>query len=255
MGQIIAFVPASGGVGATTLGAALAIRAAAASRSVVAVDLDPGSGGLDVVFGVEQERGWRWDALAEVAGIVDGAGLAARLPRTDGVPILAMSRVAAAGCGSGGHSEWLSSVPDVLVGLAEAHEVVIVDASRDPVVLSALAGVIDVLVLVVGTGVTQLAAASVAAASMRDLAPESWVVLRDNPGDDLADLIADELDLPVVAVLRRDGQVAHEVTRGVPPGVRARGPVVAVADRLLLRLAERAGDERVVPRWTLRRAS
>lgn len=250
MGQIIAFVPASGGVGATTLGAALAVRAAAADRSVVAADLDAGSGGLDVVFGVEQEPGWRWDALAEVAGVVDGRGLAARLPRTDGVAVLSTSRVVAA-AGLAGPEP----VAEVLSGLAEAHDVVVVDAPRDPAVLTSLAGVVDVLVLVLGTNLTQLAAASIASTRVRDLAPESWAVLRGPAGEELVDLVTDELDLPVVDTLRRDGQVLDDVTRGVPPGLRGRGPIVEVADRLLLRLAERDRDERAVPRWTLRRAA
>ena len=80
MGNVIAFVPASGGVGSSTLAAAVAVRAAAAGRSVVAVDLDRESGCLDVVFGLEQEPGWRWPELADVAGVVDGLGLADELP-------------------------------------------------------------------------------------------------------------------------------------------------------------------------------
>lgn len=250
MGQIIAFVPASGGVGSTTLGAAFAVRAAAAHRSVVAVDLDAGSGGLDVVFGLEQEPGWRWDELAEVAGVVDGRGLAARLPRTDGVAVLSTSRTVAAA-----PPAWLGPVPEVLTGLAEAHDVIVIDAPRDPAVLAALTGVLDVVVLAMGTTLTQLAAASVAASRVRDLAPESWAVLRGPAGEDLTDLVTDELDLPVVDTLRRDGQVLDEVTRGIPPRLRGRGPIVEVADRLLLRLAERDRDERTVPRWTLRRAA
>lgn len=251
MGQIIAFVPASGGAGATTLGAALAIRAAAAQRSVVAVDLDRWSGGLDVVFGVEQEPGWRWDALADVAGVVDGGGLARRLPCTDGVPILSTSR----GGSRFDPGAWLATVPDVLVGLAEAHELVVVDAPRDLHVLEELSGVLDVLTLVAGTTVTQLAASATVANHAREVAAETWVVLRGSPGEELADLVMDELDLPIVDTVRRDPRVSADVTDGVPPGVRGRGPVVEVADRLLLRLAERAGDERVLPRWTLRRSA
>jgi MinD-like ATPase involved in chromosome partitioning or flagellar assembly len=58
MGNVIAFVPTSGGVGSSTLAAAVAVRAAAAGRTVVAVDLDPLAGCLDVVFGLELEPGW-----------------------------------------------------------------------------------------------------------------------------------------------------------------------------------------------------
>ena len=129
------------------------------------------------------------------------------------------------------------------------------DAPRDLQVLEALRGVVDVVTLVAGTTVTQLAAAATVADHARDVAAETWVVLRGTPGEELANLVMDELDLPIVDTVRGDQRVTADVAEGVPPGVRGRGAVVEVADRLLLRLAERAGDERVLPRWTLLRSA
>lgn len=187
MGHVIGFVPASGGVGASTLAAAVAVRAAAAGRSVVAVDLDRVGGRLDVVFGVEQLPGWRWNRLAAVAGLVDGTGLARQLPITNGVSVLAAGMVArvarvaadaAAGDGSGRDAtappgggprtrDWLEVVPDVVGGLVRAHDLTVLDLPREPAVAAAVAAQLDALVVVAGSKVGQLAAAARSVPTLR----------------------------------------------------------------------------------------
>jgi MinD-like ATPase involved in chromosome partitioning or flagellar assembly len=238
MGQIIAVLPASGGVGATSLGAAIAVRARAAGRSAVAVDVDPWSGGLDVTFGIEQEPGWRWDQLREASGIVDGERLAARLPSVLGVPVLAMP-TALAGDGVDLQLDpvsWVQRLSDVLAGLADAHAVTVVDACRDERVLQVVVAQADAVVVVVGTRTPELAAAATVLPALQTLGADPWVVLRGRGAGELEDIIIDELDVEVVGVLGEDGKLAGEVAEGVPPGHRGRGPVVALADRLLLRL-------------------
>ncbi len=230
MGQVLAVLPASGGVGATLLAAATATRAAAALRSVAAVDLDAHGAGLDVAFGAEQVPGWRWEDLREVAGLVDGAALRRRLLHVDGVAVLSMSRAwrpPAPG--------WLTVVPDVVLGLRAAHDLVVVDAPREDAVLEVLAGFADACVVVVGSRIGQLAAAAVLLPRVRCLGVQPWVVLRGGHAD-LEDLVLDELDVAVVDRLRDDPRTAADLEAGVPAGSRGRGPVVEVADRILLRL-------------------
>jgi MinD-like ATPase involved in chromosome partitioning or flagellar assembly len=275
MGNVIAFVPTSGGVGSSTLAAAVAVRAAAAGRAVVAVDLDPLAGCLDVVFGLEQEPGWRWPELADVAGVVDGLGLADELPVSCGVPVLSGRRDArwdprsASGSGlasdsrsdstSGSTSDgWLDTLPDVVAGLADAHDLTVLDLPRDPAVLDAVALLIDALVVVVGTQVPQLAAASAVVSGTRGLLRrlrdegraweaepllpiEPWVVLRGRRVEaDLEDLVMDDLDVPLVATIGDDRRLIADVAEGLPPGARGRGEVVRAADELLLRLTDQA---------------
>jgi MinD-like ATPase involved in chromosome partitioning or flagellar assembly len=283
MGNVIAFVPTSGGVGSSTLAAAVAVRAAAAGRTVVAVDLDPLAGCLDVVFGLEQEPGWRWPELADVAGVVDGLGLADELPVSCGVPVLSGRRDARweprsasgsgiwsdgrAGNGSDSGSDsgpdstsdgWLDTLPDVVAGLADAHDLTVLDLPRDPAVLDAVALLVDALVVVVGTQVPQLAAASAVVSGTRGLLRrlrdegraweaepllpiEPWVVLRGRRVEaDLEDLVMDDLDVPLVATIGDDRRLIAEVAEGLPPGARGRGEVVRAADELLLRLTDQA---------------
>ena len=293
MGHVIAVVPASGGVGATTLAAAVAVRAAAAERSACLVDLDVLAGRAEVVFGAEREGGWRWDRLVRVAGVVDGRELAERLPSVQGVAVLSHGAHAVGGVvgadgaehtehtehkrehtedaegvggidgadGAEGVAGWADRLPDVVSGLARAHDVTVLDAPRDDRVLAQVLALCDAVVLVLGTQPTQIAGGartvdlvrrvgilggSGAAVVTGSAAPsgllEPWVVLRGARNDDeLEDVIMDELDVPVVDFLRDDPRCVDDLVRGTAPGVRGRGPVTEVADRLLLRLV---GQER-----------
>ena len=233
MGQIIAVMPGSGGVGASLLGAAIAVRAAATHRSVVAVDLDPWSGGLDTVYGLEQEPGWRWGELEAVSGVVDGLELSRRLPATDGVAVLATSRAV----GGGLPATWSEALPDIVAGLAATHDLVVLDLARDLRVLSAAVPLCHALLAVVGAQVAQLAAASVIVGQVKDLGAEPWAVLR-GPRDleDVEDLVRDHLGVPVLGRLGDDPKTAADLVVGRPPGARGRGPMVEIADRVLLRL-------------------
>jgi hypothetical protein len=279
MGTVIAFVPASGGLGSSTLAAAVAVRAAAASRSAVLVDLDPWGGPKDVLFGLEQEPGWRWPELSEVAGVVDGQGLADELPMACGVPVLTSPGVAVAPAGDmppgddldtrlatrpatrpvGWLDGWLETVPDVVAGLADAHEVTVLDLPRDDRVLASVAVLVDAVVVLVGSQVPQLAAAAAVVPQLRcllgslrepvvrtwgddPLLPiEPWVVLRGNRVEsDLENLVIDQLDVPVVSTIGHDRTLVSEMHEGLPPGTRGRGAVVRAADELLLRLVTQA---------------
>jgi hypothetical protein len=265
MGNVIAFIPASGGVGSSTLAAAVAVRAAAAGRSSVAVDLDRLSGRLDVVFGLEQAPGWRWSELAGVAGVVDGGGLASELPVACGVPVLSggggagwVARGSGVDSGAGTDGPWLETLPDVVAGLADAHDVTVLDLPRDVAVLASVSLLVDALVVVAGVQVPQLAAASGVVSGVRQvlaglrdagrawehdplLPVEPWVVLRGNRVEpDLEDLVMDELDVPLVATVGDDRRLAAEVADGLPPGVRGRGEVVRAADELLVRITTQA---------------
>lgn len=272
MGHVIAFIPASGGVGASTLAAAVAVRGASAGRAVVAVDLDHVAGRLDVVFGVEQHPGWRWDALAEVIGVVDGKALGQRLPCAEGVRVLTHDRSRAAsaseadpsraddGVGRGDssppvrHGVGADAVSDVVSGLARAHDLTIVDLPRDLALVEVVSGLVDAVVLVVGAHLSQVAAAAASATVLRGVLhalpvadvdrqpwscppPQTWLVLRGSAvSDDLADVVVDHLDLPLVGIVGDEHRVVSDLQRGLVPGARGRGSLVDVADDLLLRL-------------------
>lgn len=93
-GLTIAVTGSAGGVGASTLAAALARHA----RAALLVDAAPFSGGLDLLLGMENKPGARWPDLAAGTGTVDPGDLARALPTTpDGIAVLAAARTTSAG--------------------------------------------------------------------------------------------------------------------------------------------------------------
>jgi hypothetical protein len=84
MGVVVGVVGGSGGVGASSFAAALAVQAGA-----VLVDVDVSGGGADVLLGVELVPGARWSGLRLAGGRLDPAALLAGLPRWGPSSVLA----------------------------------------------------------------------------------------------------------------------------------------------------------------------
>lgn len=82
---VIGVLGGSGGIGASSFAAALARAAAPA----VLVDVDAVGGGIDVLLGIEAERGARWSGVRLSGGRLDPALLADGLPRWHDVAVLA----------------------------------------------------------------------------------------------------------------------------------------------------------------------
>lgn len=78
-GAVIAVVGAAGGAGASTLAAAVCIRAGAGS---VLIDAHPRSGGLDLLLGIEEVPGARWGEIELGEGVIARADLLRALPAT-----------------------------------------------------------------------------------------------------------------------------------------------------------------------------
>lgn len=82
---VVGVLGGSGGVGASSLAAALAT---AAGHSVL-IDCDPAGGGIDVRLGIEAVPGARWSGLRVDGGRLDPAALDNGLPRWGSVSVLA----------------------------------------------------------------------------------------------------------------------------------------------------------------------
>lgn len=78
---------AVGGAGTSTLSAAVATQAAGS----VLIDADPRGGGLDLLLGVEEHTGVRWNDLGRATGL-DAAALLAALPEVEGFRLLGPAR-------------------------------------------------------------------------------------------------------------------------------------------------------------------
>ena len=230
--HIIGVVGGSGGVGASVLTAAIAVRAAQAGLRAACLDGDRLGGGLDVTLGIEQERGVRWPDLAGARGRIDGPELLRRLPSVDGVRVLSFDRA---------RDVLLTAeiAGEVLHALSEAVDVVVVDLPRpDHEIFAALAPSLDALVLLAGSGIRDLAGASAIAEHLiracADACPEVWLCLRTaGKGSHFADTVAGALDLPLLVVVREEPSLAADVLHGIPPGSSAKGALAVAADKVL----------------------
>jgi secretion/DNA translocation related CpaE-like protein len=226
--NIIGVVGGSGGVGASVLTAAIAVRAARAGRRPVCLDGDRLGGGLDVTLGIEQEGGVRWPDLVGARGRIDGPELLRRLPSVDGVWVLSFDR---------GRDLPLAAeiMREVLAALSTAADVVVIDLPRpDDVMFAALSPSVDLMVLLAGSGIRDLAGASVVAEHAAQSCSDLWLALRTSgKGSHFADSVAGALDLPLLAVVREEPSLAADLLHGIPPGSSAKGALATAADTVL----------------------
>lgn len=91
---VIAVLGAAGGAGTSTVAAAMArVAAADTGTPVTLIDADGGSGGLDLLLGLEDTPGARWPDLRLGEGAVSAVDLRAALPGTrDGIAVLSAAR-------------------------------------------------------------------------------------------------------------------------------------------------------------------
>lgn len=223
---VLGVLGSSGGLGASTLTAALGLAAARAGGPVVCVDGHLGSGGLDVTACVEHQAGLRWGDLAGAQGEIDGQALVSSLPRCGGARVL--------GAGPLGST----APPDAVVRA-------VLRALRPEAALTLLdlpAGAggdvfresCDVLVLLAGVTARHLADAQAATALAMRSCPEVWLVVRGGPrGAALPESIAAHLDLPLLARWPDDARVALDAERGRPPGESPRSRLAGLCEAVL----------------------
>lgn len=217
-------------MGASVLTAAVAVRAAQAGLRPACLDGDRLGGGLDVTFGLEQERGVRWPDLAAARGRIDGPELLRRLPAVDGVCVLSFDRARDVPLET-------EIVREVLLALSLAADLVVVDLPRpDHEIFATLAPAVESLILLAGSGIRDLAGASAIAEHLVRACPDVGLCLRTSgKGSHFADTVAGALDLPLLAVVREEPSLAADLLHGIPPGSSAKGALAAAADQLLAR--------------------
>jgi secretion/DNA translocation related CpaE-like protein len=226
--QVIAVVGGSGGVGASVLTVAIAVRAAQAGLRSAALDGDRLGGGLDVTLGVEQERGVRWPDLSGSRGRIDGPELLRRLPSVDGVSVLSYDR-----------ARDIALTPEIvheaLLALSVASEVVVLDLPRpDHELFGALAPSVDDMILLAGSGIRDLAGASVISEHLTRACPRVWLCLRTSGrGSHFGDTVAGALDLPLLALVREEPTLPEDLLHGIPPGTADKGALAVAADAVL----------------------
>ena len=181
-----------------------------------------------MTLGIEQERGVRWPDLAGARGRIDGPELLRALPAVDGVAVLSFDRARDVRPAA-------EILREVLIALSRATDLVVVDLPRpDHEVFEALSSSVDVIVLLAGAGICDLAGASAITEHLIPLCPDVWLCLRaGGKGGSFAETVALALDLPLLAVLREEPSLAADLLHGIPPGTSRKGALAATADTVL----------------------
>ncbi|EPH03231.1 helicase/secretion neighborhood CpaE-like protein [Propionibacterium sp. oral taxon 192 str. F0372] len=214
---VVRVIGGSGGVGATTFAAALALRGAHRSMSAALVELDEWGGGIDLVMGAEKTPGWRWPDLTAASGHL--GDITAHLPTVLGVDLLAMRATS-------NTTPSNAAINSVLASLRRSHQLVILDSGARWEATSH----VDHDVLLVASGVKQVLATR---SRMEILGlSDAHLVVRRRPGASLSpELVGEALGLEVNGVVGDDRRLATDAASGVPP--RASRRVNKVCDRLL----------------------
>lgn len=229
MALTIGVLGASGGVGASTLTAALTVRARSAvehCHSAVAVDLDP-RGGLDVAFGVEHLSGPRWDDLQASAWALSDDRPQVRLstlPAEDGIAVLA--------AGGAPPADW-RTVVDTLDSLAAQADVVAVDCGPRPP--AALLSRLDALVVLVRLTAKGLRDGTVVEERCELARTRAVLVTRGAKQDRSGAGAARRLAMPFLTHWADDPRIGRHDAQGILPGTRVT-TVDSVADEALAML-------------------
>lgn len=207
---VVSVVGATGGSGASTFVAALALAGARRGLRSLVLDADPLGAGIDLVLGAEHAEGLRWPALDPTRGRVGADTLTEVLPVRDGVSVLSWDRDPA---------EPRTGVGSLLTAAARGFDLVVADVPRTLDVMGAEVVSRSVLaVLTVPEDVRSVGAARLVLDRLDRCCSGVVVVSVARPGGLGAHGVADVLGRPVVARIRRDRRLAAAIEHGHGPG-------------------------------------
>lgn len=203
-------ISGSGGAGATTFAAALAVVSAERQVSAL-VDLDPLGPGLDRVVGLDGSDGVRWDALVGTRGRLGSRSLRQALPEKDGLAVLTWDIAAPVELDS-------ASVREVLSAAQRGNGLVVVDLPRalDDVTVEVVTRCDRVLVVVAPT-IVGVASAAKVLAGLRTATDRTGLVLRRGGAAVASDQIAATLGAPLLAELPRQRRLPEHLELGLGP--------------------------------------
>lgn len=226
-GSVAAVTGGRGGGGASLFAAAMALSATGS----LLVDLDPCSGGIDLLLGAEAVSGLRWPDIAVQDGRLSWSAVREALPHHRGISILSGSRRA--------HDITAGAADAVIDAGRRAGATVVCDLPRhrSDAVLSAL-DTADLVVVVASCDVRSCSAAAALTPALITVNPNVGLVVRGpSPGGLRPAEVADIVGLPLLSAMRPEPLLAEKLERG---GLRLgpRSPLAVAAREVLAVLKE-----------------
>jgi secretion/DNA translocation related CpaE-like protein len=216
---ILAVFGGSGGAGASTLAAALALAASQQGQSSALVDLDPLGGGIDLLLGIERAQGWRWPSLRTAEGHV--GDLRGYLPQLDKVTVVSMSRESDVDVTT-------EPLRAIIATLRRSHDLVVIDVGRNLSTASSEAARISTRRLLLAVSSVRGIAAA-AQVRQRFGLDEAELVVRGHQ----AGTVADVLGLPLAGRIPHNKALPAAADRGDLAWLSARNPYLRACAKLL----------------------
>jgi secretion/DNA translocation related CpaE-like protein len=233
----VGVIGARGGVGASTLAAALGLTAARGGHDALLFDVDVFGGGVELVVGCESEPGLRWPDVATTRGRVSAGALRSALPSAQGLAVLSWRQTDPVGLDH-------AALRSMLSAAKRGSDLVVVDVPRHLDSLAAEAvQAVDVLLLVATTDVLSTAGGGRLVRSLETVCGDIRLVVRRLTRTALhPEQIAGSLGVPLAATLPTRQAVSRSIDEGLGP--LAKGRLSAVCGRLLDDLGVRRRPDR-----------
>ncbi len=222
-GLVVGVVGASGGCGASTLAAGLAVATGAAFGTSMIVDLNGLGGGFDLHFGAADWSGLSWHELADISGRISGDSLREAVPSVDGTAIVGFAR-----------DNSMCEVSDrarraVLLGARQAAGLTVVDLPTAPGTIREVRPLLDQIVVAGTADIRGALATRGILQYLRELEVPAAVAVRA-PG---RQGLADEVYLVVIDCPDEVSVWWLSEIRAIDRRIRAGEPVVRSGDRFV----------------------
>ena len=234
-GRCVAVVGACGGAGASVFAGAVAFAGARAGQTALLLDCDPWGAGLDVTLGVENSPGLRWKDLSAPAGRLPAQELTMAIPRirvgSSGISVLSHGREST--------GDLDPDVVDVVIDAGRrAGAVTVVDLPRQPgPAADRVLERCDLVVMIAPADVRGCWSAERVCTRLREFDVQVGLVVRGpSPCGLGAGEVAELLGLPLLAQMRAETGLAHELEFGLSLSTGRRRPLLKAAHRVLTEL-------------------
>jgi secretion/DNA translocation related CpaE-like protein len=221
-GAVVAVIGGCGGAGASLF----AVTLAQAASDAMLVDLDPWSGGIDLLVGAETTPGVRWPDLALQGGRLTWSAVRDALPRHRGLSLLSGTRR--------GYELDGGAVQAVLDAGRRGGATVVCDLARRMTdAVETVLETADLAVVVSPCNVRACAATATAVPVLAAINPNIGLVVRGpSPGGLRADEVATIAEVPLLAAMKPHPRLAEQLEHG---GLRLgrRSGLAAAARRVL----------------------
>lgn len=210
-GKIVAVIGVSGGLGASSLSCAMSFAAVNRFKTAL-VDLCPESGGIDLLLGLENDAGLRWEDLTQVSGFI--STLEDQLPQLCGVTVLSTGRKT-------GEIPNQNAIQSCISALQRSHDLLILDLGTPGF------GVLDQLnskilnqtkqLWLVGADIKSVTASAIKISKYSS--PDPLLAVRKSRTRKMsAHLISEMLGVGLAGQITEDNQLAKGALQAIPPG-------------------------------------